>query len=303
MTAERANLLRDLHRPGDPLILVNVWDAAGARTVAAAEGCRAIATASWSIAAAHGYADGEQIPLELMLAAIERIAAAVELPVTADIEAGFGDTPAAVSETAAAVIAAGAVGVNLEDRLRPTAEHAAILAAVRERGEREGVPLVINGRSDEFLLGERRLDEAIARGRAYLDAGADSFFIPGLVALDDTRRLVDELGRAPVNVLALPVSPPLGRAGRGRRGAGQLRPRPDGRGLRLTRRGGSDAAGARRLPRDARQPALGWSLHQPGFISASLFSVFGAPKAISSVPSGPPSIPRQTPGAMRTMSH
>ncbi len=209
MTAERANVLRDLHRPGDPLILVNVWDAASARTVAAAEGCRAIATASWSIAAAHGYADGQEIPLELMLAAIERIAAAVELPVTADIEAGFGDTPAAVSETAAAVIAAGAVGVNLEDRLRPTAEHAAILAAVRERGEREGVPLVINGRSDEFLLGERRLDEAIARGRAYLDAGADSFFIPGLVALDGTRRLVDELGRAPVNVLALPVSPPL----------------------------------------------------------------------------------------------
>lgn len=209
MTAERANLLRELHTPGDPLILVNVWDVAGARTVAAAEGCRAIATASWSIAAAHGYADGEEIPLELMLGAIERIAAAVELPVTADIEAGFGDTPAAVAETAAAVIAAGAVGVNLEDRLRPAAEHAAILSAVRARGEREGVRLVINGRSDEFLLGERRLDEAIARGRAYLDAGADCFFIPGLVKLDDTRRLVEELGGAPVNVLALPVSPPL----------------------------------------------------------------------------------------------
>jgi 2-methylisocitrate lyase-like PEP mutase family enzyme len=209
MTADKATLLRELQRPGDPLILVNVWDAASARTVAAADGCRAIATASWSIAAAHGYPDGEQIPLELMLAAIERIAAAVELPVTADIEGGFGDTPAAVSDTVAAVIAAGAVGVNLEDRLRPAAEHAAILAAVRERGEREGVPLVINGRSDEFLIGERKLDEAIARGRAYLDAGADSFFIPGLVELDATRRLIEELGGAPVNVLALPVSPPL----------------------------------------------------------------------------------------------
>jgi 2-methylisocitrate lyase-like PEP mutase family enzyme len=209
MTSDKANLLRELHRPGDPLILVNVWDAAGARTVAAADGCRAIATASWSIAAAHGYADGEEIPLELMLAAIERIAAAVELPVTADIESGFGDTPAAVSETVAAVIAAGAVGVNLEDRLRPAAEHASILAAVRERGEREGVPLVINGRSDEFLMGERNLDEAVARGRTYLDAGADSFFLPGLVELEDTRRLVEELGGAPVNVLALPVSPSL----------------------------------------------------------------------------------------------
>ena len=209
MSADKANLLRELHRPGDPLILVNVWDAAGARTVAAADGCRAVATASWSIAAAHGYADGEEIPLELMLAAIERIADAVELPVTADIEAGFGDTPTEVAETVAAVIAAGAVGVNLEDGLRPAAEHAAMLAAVRERGEREGVPLVINGRSDEFLLGGRDLDEAITRGRAYLEAGADCFFIPGLVELDDTRRLVEELGGAPVNVLALPVSPPL----------------------------------------------------------------------------------------------
>jgi 2-methylisocitrate lyase-like PEP mutase family enzyme len=209
MSAEKANLLRELHRPGDPLILVNVWDVAGARTVAAAGGCRAIATASWSVAAAHGYADGEQIPLELMLAAIERIATAVELPVTADIEAGFGDTPAAVAETVAAVIAAGAVGVNLEDRLRPAAEHAAVLEAVRERGEREGVPLVINGRSDEYLDGGRNLDEAVARGRAYLDAGADCFFIPGLIDLADTRRLVEELGGAPVNVLALPSSPPL----------------------------------------------------------------------------------------------
>jgi 2-methylisocitrate lyase-like PEP mutase family enzyme len=209
MTADKAKLLRELHRPGDPLILVNVWDAASARTVAAADGCRAIATASWSIAAAHGYPDGEEIPLGLMLAAIERIAVAVELPVTADIEAGFGDTPAEVSDTVAAVIAAGAVGVNLEDRLRPAAEHAAILAAVRERGEREGVPLVVNGRSDEFLLGGRNLDEAIARGRTYVDAGADSFFIPGLVELEDIRRLVDELGGAPVNVLALAASPPL----------------------------------------------------------------------------------------------
>jgi 2-methylisocitrate lyase-like PEP mutase family enzyme len=209
MSAEHANRLRELHRPGDPLILVNVWDAAGARTVAAAEGCRAIATASWSIAAAHGYADGEEIPLELMIAAIERIAVAVDLPVTADIESGFGDTPGEVSETVARVIAAGAVGVNLEDRLRAAEEHAAIMAAARERGEREGVPIVINGRSDEFLLGERRIDEAIARGRAYLDAGADCFFLPGLIDLGDTRRLVEELGGAPVNALAIPSSPSL----------------------------------------------------------------------------------------------
>jgi 2-methylisocitrate lyase-like PEP mutase family enzyme len=209
MTAQRANRLRELHRPGDPLILVNVWDAASARVVAAADGCEAIATASWSVAAAHGYPDREEIPLELVIAAVERIAAAVDLPVTADIESGYGDTTAEVSDTVAAVIAAGGVGVNLEDRLRPVEEQAAILTAVRERGAREGVPLVINGRSDEFTRGERRVEEAIARGGAYLDAGADCFFVPGMTDGDDIRRLVEGLDGAPVNVLANPSSPPL----------------------------------------------------------------------------------------------
>ena len=101
-TGGAARTLRELHRPGDPVVLVNVWDAAGARTGADA-GSPAIATASWSIAAAHGYADGEQIPLELMLAAIERIVEAVEVPVTADIESGFGEGPRAVAETVARV--------------------------------------------------------------------------------------------------------------------------------------------------------------------------------------------------------
>jgi 2-methylisocitrate lyase-like PEP mutase family enzyme len=200
--AAQAETLRELHRPGEPLILVNVWDVASARTVAGAPGCAALATASWAIAAAHGYADGEEIPLDLMLAAIERIAGAVELPVTADIEAGYGDSPEEVSETIARAIAAGAVGVNLEDELRLADSHAARVAAARERGEREGVPLVINARSDEYLLGEGRLDEAIARGRAYLDAGADCFFIPGITDLEDIRRLTGELA-APVNVLAM----------------------------------------------------------------------------------------------------
>jgi 2-methylisocitrate lyase-like PEP mutase family enzyme len=206
--SDLAEEVRSLHRPGDPIVLVNVWDAASARVVASAPGCRAIATASWSIAAAHGYEDAEQIPLALMLAAIERVVAAVDLPVTADVEAGYGDSPAQVAETIAAVIAAGAVGVNLEDRLRPVEEHAAVVAAARERGEREGVALVINARPDEFLLGQGRLDEAIARGRAYLEAGADCVFVPGLGALEEIRQLTAELA-APVNVLAGPSSPSL----------------------------------------------------------------------------------------------
>ncbi len=205
-SADRARALRELHRPGDPLILVNVWDAASARVVAAAPGCRAVATASWSIAAAHGYADGEQIPRELMLKAVKRIVAAVDLPVTADLESGFGETPAAVADTVARALEGGAVGVNLEDRLRPVGELVAVVDAVRACGEREGVPVVVNARSDEFLLGEKRLEEALARGRAYLDAGADCFFIPGLADLEQTRRLVAELD-APVNILARPGAP------------------------------------------------------------------------------------------------
>ena len=206
--AERARVLRDLHRPGDPLVLFNVWDVASARVVASAPGCRALATASWSIAAAHGYPDGENIPLELMLAAIERIVAAVDIPVTADLESGFGDGPEAVAETVARALAVGAVGLNLADALRPTEEHAARVAAVRARGEREGVPIVINARTDEYLLGDGNLDAALARGRAYVEAGADCIFVPGLHDLEALRHLAAEMG-APVSRLARPTSPSL----------------------------------------------------------------------------------------------
>ena len=208
--ATRATELRALHRPGDPLILVNVWDVASARTVAQAEGCRAIATASWSIAAAHGYRDGQHIPLELMLAAVERIVAAVDpLPVTADLEAGFGDGATAVAETVARAIAAGAVGANLEDRLSPPAEHAAVVAAVRERAEREGVPFVINARSDEYVRGEHGLERAIDSGRAFAEAGADCVFVPGIHERGEIEELVAALAPTPVNVLATPALPSL----------------------------------------------------------------------------------------------
>jgi len=207
--AERAQRLRELHVPGDPLVLVNVWDVASARTVAGVPGCQALASASWSIAAAHGFADGEQIPLELMLAAIERIAAAVELPLSADLESGFGSGPAEVAETVARAIAAGAVGANLEDGPRSPADHAAVVAAVRERAGREGVPFVINARSDEYLLGERRLQRAIESGRRYADAGADCIFVPGITDLAEIERLVDAL-ELPVNVLGSPATPSLG---------------------------------------------------------------------------------------------
>src|SRR4051812_24273 len=151
---EKADALRALHVPGDPVVLVNVWDAASARVVASAPGCAAIATASWAIAAAHGFGDGEQIPRDEMIAAVGLIARSVELPVTADLERGYADA----GETIALAIEAGAVGCNLEDSdpgdtLRPTSEHAARVAAARANGEELRVPVVINARTDVFIHG------------------------------------------------------------------------------------------------------------------------------------------------------
>src|SRR3954469_5502543 len=154
----KAEELRRLHTAPELLVLVNVWAVASARVVAGTPGCRAIATASWSIAAALGYRDGEQIPRAEMIAAVGRIAAAVDQPVTADLEAGFGATASEVGETIAAALGAGVVGCNLEDGvpdrdapLRPLAEAAERVAAAREAGERADVPLVINARTDVFL--------------------------------------------------------------------------------------------------------------------------------------------------------
>jgi 2-methylisocitrate lyase-like PEP mutase family enzyme len=213
----RAETLRALHRPGDPLVVVNVWDAASARVVAAAPGCRALATASWAIAAAHGYPDGEHIPLELMVAAIGRIAEAVELPVSADLEAGYGGSPDAIADSVARAVEAGAVGCNLEDRvadrtrLRSAAEHAEVVGAVRARGAELGVPVVINARTDVFLAGEELavLDDAVFRGLAYLQAGADCVFAIGASDIRVIRELVRAFdGR--VSVLARPGGPSLG---------------------------------------------------------------------------------------------
>jgi 2-methylisocitrate lyase-like PEP mutase family enzyme len=216
---EKAATLRRLHDAPELLVLVNVWDAASARTVAAVPGCRALATASWSIAAAHGVPDGEALERDTMLAAIERIARAVELPVTADLEAGYGDTAAAVEETVAGALAAGAVGCNLEDGtddpaapLRPADEHAARVAAARAAGDRAGVPLVINARTDVFLaqVGDPAGREAAAleRGRAYVAAGADCVFVPAVADAATVGRLVAGMGAA-VSVLAFPGGPSL----------------------------------------------------------------------------------------------
>jgi 2-methylisocitrate lyase-like PEP mutase family enzyme len=199
---EKAEQLRALHHGTEPLVLVNAWDAVSARVVAAAPGCRAIATASYSIAAARGAGDGEQLSREEMIAAVAIVAGAVELPVTADLERGYGD----VGETIAGALRAGAVGCNLEDNdggdgLRPAAEHAARVAAARAAGDAAGIPLVINARTDVYLRGDKDVEHALARGSAYLEAGADCVFVPGVGDLPTLAELAARMG-GPVSVLA-----------------------------------------------------------------------------------------------------
>ncbi len=206
----KAELLRSLHVPGEPLVLLNVWDAAGAAVVAGA-GAPAVATASAAIAAGLGVPDGQVVTRAQMLEAVARIAAAVDVPVSADMEAGYGDTPEAATESALGVIDAGAAGLNLEDTaetgndpLLSVETFAAKVAAVRSRADDEGVPLVINARTDVYLaqVGEpdTRLEHAIGRGRAYLEAGADCVFVPGAPDARTIRGLVDGIG-GPVSVI------------------------------------------------------------------------------------------------------
>jgi 2-methylisocitrate lyase-like PEP mutase family enzyme len=208
--AARARTLLELHAAADILVLANVWDVVSAQVVAATEGVRALATASHSIASTFGYEDGERIPLELHLDMVARIARAVDLPVTMDMEAGYGDAGA----TAARVIAAGAVGGNLEDQLRPLDEAVAAVRAVLAAGRDAGIEFVLNARTDVFVRAAKGadraelLDEALRRGRAYLEAGAPVVFVPGVVAREEIAALVDGLGRQRLSVIAVPGRSP-----------------------------------------------------------------------------------------------
>lgn len=201
---DKAELFRRLHTQPQLLELSNVWDVTSARAVAGRPGTTAIATASAAIAASHGYEDGEHIPWALHLACLQRICAAVTLPVTVDIERGYGDPVATVRD----VVRAGAVGVNLEDALSPVAEFAATITAIAGTAANDGVPLMINARTDEYLLSSSpSLTSAIDRCHAYLDAGADCVFVPGLTDADAIAALVSQVGRQRIILLALPGIP------------------------------------------------------------------------------------------------
>ena len=213
----KAERLRALHAGPRVLVLCNAWDAASSRVVEEA-GFPALATTSAGIANSLGYADGQHISREEMAEAVARITRAVAVPVTADMEAGYGPTPEAAAETARAAIAAGAVGMNLEDAFEERnfidiGLQSDRVRAAREAGEQAGVPLVINARTDVYLAGigdpAEQFKEAVRRANAYREAGADCLFLPGVADAGLIARLVREIN-GPINILAGPSTPPVG---------------------------------------------------------------------------------------------
>lgn len=212
----KAEVLGRLHTEGPMLVLPNAWDAGSARIFIEA-GFQALATTSAGIAFSLGLPDGERISRDEMLAAVARITRRIDVPITADMEAGYGLTPQAVAETARHVIDAGAVGMNLEDRLEGKHLIDFSLAvervgAARAAADAAGVPLVLNARTDAFeaaeLRPEQRLEEAVRRGNAFRKAGANSVFVPFVGDRDTIEQLV-QLIRAPLNVLGTPNAPTL----------------------------------------------------------------------------------------------
>lgn len=208
MTAARATELLALHTAPELLTVVNVWDAISAKVVADVPGTRALATASHSIAATLGYEDGENIPVDEMVEMCRRVVEAVDLPVSADLEGGYGDA----AETVRRAVGVGVVGANIEDQMKPLAEAAAQVEAVMAAAAAEGVPdFVLNARTDAFVrAGDRDpadvLADAVERSRAYLDAGAPVVFVPGRLDEHQVATLVDALGPQRLTVIAVPGS-------------------------------------------------------------------------------------------------
>ncbi|HEX8481609.1 MAG TPA: isocitrate lyase/phosphoenolpyruvate mutase family protein [Allosphingosinicella sp.] len=212
--SDKARAFTALHRPGDPVVLYNAWDAGSAKAVAEA-GAKAMATGSASVAAAHGFEDSEALPLELVLANAARVAAAVELPVTIDFEGAYAVAAGEVAANMKRLAATGAVGCNFEDQaiggegLHPPQAQAARIRAAREAA---GADFFINARTDIFLKTRAEthapaaIEEAIARARAYAEAGASGFFVPGLVDLDQLSKIC-EASPLPVNFMAFPGAP------------------------------------------------------------------------------------------------
>jgi len=198
----RARDFAALHRAGNPIVLANVWDAGSAR-ILQASGARAIATTSAGVAWSLGYPDGNRVPRGEVLEALARIAKAVEIPLTADIENGYGATPDAVSETIRGCVEVGVVGVNIEDSLRPVDEQLLRLETARSAAEATGVSVFINSRIDTHVLGNiggsEWLDETVRRAVAYSEVVANGVFVLGALRAESIQALTSAIS-LPVNV-------------------------------------------------------------------------------------------------------
>lgn len=207
----RAKTFRELHARGRLLRLPNAWDAGSARLFEAA-GAEAIATTSAGLAWSCGWADGDALPPRVLASAVAAIARVVSVPITTDAEGGYSGDPRVVGETIAALVDAGAVGVNLEDGAGPPDLLCAKIEAAKRVATRSGVDLFVNARTDVYLKAlfppDRALEETLARGRRYRDAGADGLFVPLLVAPDAIRSVVDEID-LPLNLMIVPGLAPV----------------------------------------------------------------------------------------------
>lgn len=212
--AQKALKFTEMHQPGDPLVLYNIWDAGSAKVIEEA-GARAVATGSWSVAAAQGFDDGEKLPLEIALMTARRICQTVDLPVTLDFEGAYAVGPTGVATNITLALKQGIVGINFEDQmiggkgLHKQEDQAKRIAAAGDAAEAYSVPLFINARTDLFLKEANQdwhaglMPQALERLQAYTDAGASGFFVPGLQDPDLIGRIC-EASQIPVNVMTVP---------------------------------------------------------------------------------------------------
>ncbi len=223
--ADSAAAFHRLHHGPDILRLANAWDAGSARLIESL-GAKAVATTSAGVAWAHGYPDGDALPLRLLVATVADIARAIRVPLTVDMEGGYGENPAAVGEAVAAVVDAGGIGINIEDGSSPPDLLCAKIAQAKQAGARLGIDLFVNARTDVYLSSlapePARVEETLARAKRYREAGADGIFVPGLADPADIKVVAAAIG-LPLNVMAwpgLPAASELARLGARRLSAG-----------------------------------------------------------------------------------
>jgi 2-methylisocitrate lyase-like PEP mutase family enzyme len=204
---KKAKQFATLHVKGTPVVLYNAWDAGSAKAIVDA-GAEAVATSSWSVAAAQGYEDGEDLPLGLAEQIVGRITGSVDVPVTVDFEGGYSDDDRKLASNISKLLDLGIIGINFEDRvvkgkgLYGIDQQAKRIVAIRHAAEQKGIPLFINARTDVFLGNSSDVDEALAREKACAAAGASGFFIPGLTDSSQIRRIAEE-ATLPVNVMVM----------------------------------------------------------------------------------------------------